>query len=84
MWCARSHKSHRHNYIVNQHRRNALQSFKAFAAASEDPQAQQALLAEAAKCVYSAQPSGYLPKTPSPPAPPINQVLGLLNKSEPG
>jgi hypothetical protein len=82
IWCARSYRSHQHNYVVNQHRRNALQSFNAFARATDDAQARHALLAEAAKCVYSAQPSGYFTKGTSPSAPPINQVLGLLNKTE--
>lgn len=60
VFCARNYRVHRHNYIVNKHRQNALSSFLAFdVAAGDDQQTRNAVLLQATQCIYSAQPSGY-------------------------
>jgi hypothetical protein len=59
--CARVYRSHRHNYVVNEHRKNALQTFQTFANAPEaDAQTKSAVLLEATKCIFSQQPTGYI------------------------
>lgn len=58
---SRIYRSHRHNYVVNQHRKNALQTFQAFVNAPEaDAQTKNAVLLEATKCIFSQQPTGYI------------------------
>jgi hypothetical protein len=59
--CSRVYRSHRHNYVVNEHRKNALQTFQAFVNAPEaDAQTKSAVLLEATKCIFSQQPTGYI------------------------
>jgi hypothetical protein len=57
----RVYRSHRHNYVINQHRRNALRTFQAFVNAPEaDAQTKNAVLLEATRCIFSQQPTGYI------------------------
>jgi hypothetical protein len=77
LWCGRSYKSHRHNFVVNKHRQNALSTFDAFVSATKDEQTKQTVLVEAARCVFAPQQSGYLGKQSMPPTGP-GQVLEVL------
>lgn len=60
VWCGRIYRSHRHNYIVNRHRQNALSSFEAFAKSSDDPQTKNAVLLQATQSIFAPQHSGYI------------------------
>lgn len=56
----KNYKAHRHNYIVNKHKQNSLNSFEAFVkGAGEDIQTKNAVLISATQSIFSAQPSGY-------------------------
>lgn len=56
----KNYKAHRHNYIVNKHKQNSLNSFEAFVkGAGEDLQTKNAVLISATQSIFSAQPSGY-------------------------
>lgn len=60
-WAARNFASHRHNYVINCHRRNALATFQTFVgAAGEDEAIKGAVLLHAAQAIYSPQSSGYI------------------------
>ena len=59
VWAGRVYRSHQHNFVVNQHRRNALTSFETFAKAANDEQTKSAVLLQSTNCIFSAQPSGY-------------------------
>jgi hypothetical protein len=69
--CGRNYASCRHNYTVNRHRRNAMQTFKAFAAASSDPATKEFMLRQAAACAFTPQQSGYLKDEALPEPPPL-------------
>jgi hypothetical protein len=61
IWTGRVYKAHRHNFIINRHRRNALSTFQAFAAgASDDIQTKNAVLLQATTCVFGPQNTGYI------------------------
>jgi hypothetical protein len=50
----------KHNAIVNRHRQNALLTYKALVeAAGDNQQASDAVLIQAASCIYAPQPTGY-------------------------
>lgn len=56
----KNYKAHRHNYIVNKHKQNSLNSFEAFVkGAGDDLQTKNAVLISATQSIFSAQPSGY-------------------------
>lgn len=60
-WAGRVYKAHRHNYVVNMHRVNALKSFQTFAkAADEDQQIKNAVLLQATECIYRPQATGFV------------------------
>lgn len=74
VWCGRNFMAHRHNYIVNKHRQNALATFRAFvAAAGDDKEVKNAVLLQASSSIFTAQPSGYFSKQAVQP-PPTNLV----------
>ena len=74
LWAARNYMAHRHNYIVNKHRQNALSTFETFVkAGGSDQDVKNAILLQAAQSIFTAQPSGYLSKQPVQP-PPSNLV----------
>ena len=60
VWCARNYSAHRHNYVVNKHRQNALSSFETFAkAAGDDVDIKNAVLLQATQSIFAPQISGY-------------------------
>lgn len=59
VWTGRVYRSHQHNFVVNQHRQNALTSFETFAKAANDDQTKSAVLLQATNCIFSPQASGY-------------------------
>lgn len=59
-WTARIYRAHRHNYVVNKHRQNALSTFETFAKAANDDQTKSAVLIQATQCIFSLQHTGYL------------------------
>lgn len=65
-WAARNYFSHRHNYIVNKHRQNALATFQTFVNAPVDAQIKDTVLLQAAQTIFSAQQTGYVENEPIP------------------
>lgn len=74
---SRSYKAHRHNYVVNKHRLNALKTFRAFSEQAEtDSATKQAVLMQTTQCIFSPQPSGYSSVEPES-APPWLELARL-------
>ena len=70
VWVGRVYRSHQHNFVVNQHRQNALTSFETFAKAANDDQAKSAVLLQATNCIFSPQASGYADSSAEAPSSP--------------
>jgi hypothetical protein len=60
IWTGRVYKAHRHNFIINRHRRNALSTFQTFATGTADPQTKNAVLLQATTCIFGPQNTGYI------------------------
>ena len=58
-WSLRVYRAEAHNHVVNQHRRNALRTFRAFMVAAENPAVKEAVLLEATSCAFGQQPTGF-------------------------
>ena len=59
-FCVRQYTAAKHNETVNRHRQNALQTFETFVSATADQETKDAVLLEATRSIFSAQPSGFL------------------------
>ncbi len=60
LWAGRIYRAHRHNYVVDKHRQNALSTFEAFAKVAEDAPTKNAVLLQATQCIFGPQSTGYL------------------------
>jgi hypothetical protein len=60
IWMGRVYRAHRHNYVVNKHRQNALSTFETFAKAANDDQTKSAVLLQTTNCIFSQQHTGYI------------------------
>lgn len=59
-FCVKNYMAHRHNYVVNQHRHNALRTYRALVdATQQDGNARDIVLMQAAHCIFAPQSSGY-------------------------
>ena len=58
-FCARNYTAHRHNAVVNRHRRNALATYRMLARANANPESADIILTQAARFIYAPQDSGY-------------------------
>lgn len=56
---ARNFMSHKHNAVVNKHRQNALLTHQALVEGANEAGARDAVLLQAAGCIFSPQPTGY-------------------------
>jgi hypothetical protein len=57
---SRTYRAHRHNYVVNKHRLNALKTFRSFvAAAGGDDTIKNTILLQTTSCIFTPQPSGF-------------------------
>lgn len=56
----RIYRAHRHNYVINRHRQNALSTFETFAKATSDESTKNAVLLQATQRIFSLQPTGYV------------------------
>lgn len=58
--CIKIYSAHRHNFVTNKHRQNALLTFKTLAEAGQTPEARDVVLQYAASAIYVPADSGYL------------------------
>jgi len=76
VWAGKNYTAHRHNYVVNKHRQNALSSFETFAKAAEDVDVKNAVLLQATQSIFAPQMSGYSDKDGDSEAP--NKIIEIL------
>ncbi len=57
--CAKNYRTHKHNQTLNQHRSNALQTFRAFVEGTSDDRVKDAILLHAAQAAFMPRPTGY-------------------------
>lgn len=62
---SKNYLNHKHNSIVNKHRQNALMTHTALVEASGDEGVRDAVLLQAASCIFSPQVTGYAPSADS-------------------
>jgi hypothetical protein len=60
VWSGKNYKSHQHNYVLNKHRQNALETFQLFARGADDVETKSMVLLQATKSIFSPQPTGFL------------------------
>lgn len=82
-WSVKNQKSHNHNYIVNKHRKNALETFQAFVLSSEGtPEIKHAMLMQMTNCIFNHQNSSYTVTEKEPDI--ANKLLDLVKPSTKG
>jgi hypothetical protein len=64
VWTGRNYLAGRHNYTVNRHRQNALNTFQTFVSATADEGTKNAVLVKVSEAVFSPEVTGYLAKEP--------------------
>ena len=62
VFCGRQYRAHMHNRTLNEHRHNALASFREFLNSTSDPETKNAVLLRATQTIYAAQMTGYVGK----------------------
>lgn len=58
--CSKILMSHKHNYVVNKHRQNALLTFNSLVEAARGDDRKDIILTHAAACIFSPQETGYV------------------------
>lgn len=59
IWAGKVYRAHRHNYVLNRHRQNALSTFQTFSAAASDPDIKNAVLLQATQSIFAVQDTGF-------------------------
>lgn len=59
LMAVRNYTSHKHNAVVNRHRRNALSTYQVLVEASGDTGTRDIVLAHASSCIFSPQETGF-------------------------
>lgn len=75
VWSARNYRAHRHLYVVNNHRQNALMTFETFVKAADAGDIRNAVLLESTRCIFSPSVTGYLGKDEQQPSGRIIEIL---------
>lgn len=75
---SRLYRSEQHNYVVNQHRYNSLQTFEVFVESASDQEVQRAVLLQTTDSIFSPQKTGFQSKSRGGSPSPTGQVTDLL------
>lgn len=79
LWCSKNHKAHKHNETLNQHRANALMTFRAFVEGTSNEGVKDALLLHAAQAAFAPRPTAY--DSQETDHQPINPVVEIFGKA---
>lgn len=79
VWCSRNHKAHKHNETLNEHRANALMTFRAFVEGTSDAAVKDALLLHAAQAAFAPRPTAF--DSNETDHQPINPVVEIFGKA---
>lgn len=77
---ARNFLNHKHNAILNKHRQNALMTHKALIEASSDSGVREAIMLQAASCIFSPQATGYAGSSGAGEASSPKSMVEILSK----
>ena len=77
IWSGKSYRSHQHNYVLNKHRQNALETFQLFARGAEDANTKAMVLLQATKSIFAPQATGFLSGEREPEAA-STQILEII------
>jgi hypothetical protein len=80
-WCSKNYRAQKHNETLNQHRANALRTFRAFVEGTSDPAVKDAILLHAAQAAFAPRHTGY--DSQDSDQQPINPVVEVFGKSLP-
>jgi hypothetical protein len=81
--CVKNYKIHRHLYVVNKHRQNALNVYPKMITAGEDVETRNTIVAQASKSIFEQTPSGYLQYDDDPrPINPTEIVNKFIDKTK--
>lgn len=58
-FCVKNYRANRHNYVVNKHRQNALQTYQVLVDSAKSPDANDIVLTHAARCIFDQRDTGY-------------------------
>lgn len=58
-FCVKNYTTSRHNFVVNTHRQNALQTYQVLVASATTPEVQDIVLTHAARCIFDQRDTGY-------------------------
>lgn len=75
IWSGKMYRAHRHNYIVNKHRHNALSTFEAFVQSTNDAQTKNAVLLQTTHTIFTPQTTGYGADASEASAPQIVEIV---------
>jgi hypothetical protein len=78
-WCAKNYKSQKHNETLNNHRANALMTFKAFVEGTSDDSVRDAILLQASQAAFTCRPTGY--DTQEKDIQSVNPIIEVLGKT---
>lgn len=79
-WCAKNHRSHRHNQTLNGHRANALRTFETFYNGSSDVEVKDTILLQAANAAFANRSTGY-ESAPESDNQSTTQFIDIIGKS---
>lgn len=82
IWAGRMYRAESHNWVINQHRQNALSTFETFVKAASDDQTKSAVLLQATQSIFSHQPSGFSQHEQDAAQSP--QILEIIRNMMPG
>lgn len=77
---ARNFLNHKHNAILNKHRQNALMTHKALIEASADSGVREAVMLQAASCIFAPQATGYASQNGSGESSSPKSMVEILSK----
>lgn len=80
IWAAKNHRAHSHNYTLNRHRANALQTFQSFMSGTADVPTKNAVLATAAGAAFNPLPTGFEDSGSDQSGTPL-QLLNVVERS---
>lgn len=76
IWSGRIYRAQTHNFVVNQHRQNALSTFETFVKAASDPQTKDAVLIQATQSIFAPQSTSFSSsETESSTSPKILEII---------
>ena len=76
IWTGKLYKSHLHNYVINKHRQNALNTFETFVKASEGDQTiKNAILLQTTQAIFTPQNTGFIGQSEQAASPQILEII---------